>query len=43
MSQSHFEEEIKAYIIGPRLAASAYEVLFICRPAGCSLLFVLYF
>lgn len=31
MFQSHFE---KAYIIGPRLAASTHEVIFICRPAG---------
>lgn len=31
MFQSHFE---KAYIIGPRLAASTSEVIFICSPAG---------
>lgn len=31
-------ERNKAYIIGPRLAASAYEVIFICGPAGCFLI-----
>lgn len=31
--QSHLEKK-RAYIIGPRLAASTYEVIFICSPAG---------
>lgn len=37
MFQSHFEKtkkQKKNYIIGPRLAARTYEVIFICSPAG---------
>lgn len=37
------KKEKKAYIIGPRLAASTYEVIFICSPASRFLLLFVFF